>query len=97
MEIPNVIIPKLGKRNKAEESSRIFKQLKNKHSAIESNINELENRGLDRCPDRGIDHYKRCIGLGISAYNLRKIGRRIMEIQRQQLKKQYQHNQLTAA
>jgi len=24
---------------------------KNKHSVIESNINELENRGLDRCLD----------------------------------------------
>ncbi len=100
LEIPNVIIPKLGKRNKveeAEESSRKFKRLKNKHSAIESNINELENRGLDRCPDRGIQHYKRYIGLGISAYNLKKIGRRIMEIQRLQLEKQKQRDQLTAA
>ncbi len=48
LEVPQVIIPKLGKRNKQEEGeehSRSFKKLKNKHSAIESNINELEHRG----------------------------------------------------
>ena len=57
LEVPKVVMPKLGKRNKEEEieeKSYSFKRLKNKHSAIESNINELENRGLDRCPDRGI-------------------------------------------
>jgi len=53
LEVPKVIMPKLGKRNQqeeAEETSRPFRRLKNKHSAIESNINELEHRGLDRCP-----------------------------------------------
>lgn len=88
LEIPLVVIPKLGKLNKREEmeqSSSCFKRLKNKHSAIESNINELENRGLDRCPDRGIHHYKRYIGLGVSAYNLKKIGRQILKREREAL------------
>lgn len=88
LEIPLVVMPKLGKRNKKEETqenSSSFKRLKNKHSAIESNINELENRGLDRCPDRGIHHYKRYIGLGISAYNLKKIGRQILKGEREAL------------
>jgi Transposase DDE domain. len=88
LEIPQVVMPKLGKRNKKEETeekSSSFKRLKNKHSAIESNINELENRGLDRCPDRGWHHYKRYIGLGVSAYNLKKIGREILRQQRQAL------------
>ncbi len=47
-----VIMPKKGKKNKeekVEESAPIFKKLRNKHSAIESNISELEHRGLDRC------------------------------------------------
>ena len=86
MVIPKVVMPKLGKRNKSEEmeeNSYSFKRLKNKHSAIESNINELENRGLDRCPDRGIDHFKRYIGLGVCAYNLKKIGRQILKQQRE--------------
>jgi hypothetical protein len=95
LEVPKVIMPKLGKRNKVEEeeeTSRTFKRLKNKHSAIESNINELEHRGLDRCPDRGITHFKRYVGLGVCAYNLKKIGRRLLEIERQkqkELDKQY--------
>ena len=85
LEIPKVVMPKLGRRNKteeAEESSRSFKCLKNKHSTIESNINELENRGLDRCPDRGLFHYETYISLGVCAYNLKKIGRRLLETQR---------------
>jgi len=88
--VSQVIMPKLGKRNKQEEqeeTSRQFKKLKNKHSAIESNINELENRGLDRCPDRGFDHFSRYIALGVTAYNLKKIGRQILEKERQKLLK----------
>jgi IS5 family transposase len=91
LEVPRVIMPKLGKRNKQEEEeehSRSFKRLKNKHSAIESNINELENRGLDRCPDRGYHHYKSYIGLGVCAYNLKKIGAKLLEDQREKLKEQ---------
>lgn len=82
LEVPKVVMPKLGRRNKteeAEERSRSFKRLKNKHSTIESNINELEYRGLDRCPDRGLFYYKRYISLGVSAYNLKKIGREILK------------------
>jgi transposase, IS5 family len=81
-KISKVVMPKLGRRSTEEdneEKERSFKRLKNKHSAIESNINELENRGLDRCPDRGLNHYKSYIGLGICAYNLKKIGRQILK------------------
>ena len=84
LKIPKVIMPKLGKRSKPEEEeekSRSFKRLKNKHSAIESNINELEHRGLDRCPDRGIHNFKKYISLGVCAYNLKKIGRQILKQQ----------------
>lgn len=86
LEIPRVIMPKLGKLNqdeKIEQSSMAYKRLKNKHSAIESNINELENRGLDRCPDKGIVNYKRYISLAVCAYNLKKIGRQILQMQRE--------------
>jgi hypothetical protein len=86
LEVSEVIMPKLGKRNKkeeVEEKSHSFKKLKNKHSAIESNINELENRGLGRCPDRGPKNYTKYIGLGVCAYNLKKIGRQILKLQRE--------------
>jgi len=81
LEIPFVVLPKLGKPNTKEkelENSTKFKSLKDKHSAIESNINELEHRGLDRCPDRGYPHYKTYIALGVCAYNLKKIGKKIL-------------------
>ena len=90
LEVPKVIMPKLGrltKTEKEEENSRSFKKLKNKHSAIESNINELENRGLDRCPDRGISNYRKYIGLAICAYNLKKIGREILKQQCKEIPK----------
>lgn len=80
--IPQVIMPKKGKLSQEEkeiESTPTFKRLKNKHSAIESNINELEHRGLNRCPDRSKKNFERYVGLGICAYNLHKIGRKILK------------------
>ena len=76
LEIPHVILPKLGKLTAGEqeiEDSRIFKHLINNHSGIESNINELEHRGLARCPDRTYSHFRTYISLGICACNLKKI------------------------
>jgi hypothetical protein len=84
MEIPHVILPKLGKLTAGErdiEASPLFKRLKNRHSAIESNINELEHRGLARCPDRSYRHFKTYIALGVCAYNLKKIGQKILSNQ----------------
>lgn len=83
--IPKVVMPKLGKRNKSEEEeekSRSFKKIKNQHSAIESNINELEHRGLDRCPDRSFENFIKYSSLAVCAYNLKKIGRKILETKR---------------
>ena len=92
--VEKVVMPKKGKSNKeeqAEESHRSFKLLKNEHSAVESNINELEYRGLDRCPDRGYGHFKRYVGLAVSAYNLRRIGQELIAIERrkQEAKREY--------
>lgn len=75
--VETLVLPKKGKCNKAEreeEHSPKFLKLRNKHSAVESNVNELEHRGLDRCPDKGYHNFKRYVSLSVSAYNLRKIG-----------------------
>ena len=75
--INDLVMPKKGKLNKKEaeeEHKPMFKKFRNKHSAVESNINELEHRGLDRCPDRGIKNFRRYVSLGICAYNLHRIG-----------------------
>lgn len=80
--VEKVIMPKKGKCNKEEkeeEGTKVFKKLRNKHSAVESNINELESRGLNRCPDRSYSHFKTYVALGICAYNLKKIGREILK------------------
>lgn len=82
-----LVLPKKGKCNQseAEEEQRpLFKKLRHKHSSVESNINELEHRGLNRCPDKGYPNFKRYIGLAICAYNLRKIGHRMIEDLRKQ-------------
>lgn len=80
--IPEVIMPKRGKRNEAEqtrERARSFQRLRRKHHAIESDINALEHHGLNRCPDKGYHGYQRYVGFGVLAYNLHKIGSRLIE------------------
>lgn len=80
--IENLIMPKKGKLNKTEQEEEhrsLFKKLRNKHSAVESNINALEHRGLDRCPDKGYDSFKRYIALGVCAYNLHRIGAELLK------------------
>jgi hypothetical protein len=75
-------IPKKGKCGIAElqkENDPEFIKARHKHCAVESNINELEHRGLDRCPDKGIGGMHRYVGLAVIAYNLRRIGQILLE------------------
>jgi hypothetical protein len=65
---------KLSNESKAIENAPIFKELRRKHSAVESSINALENHGLDRCPDHGIDGFKRYTAFAIVARNLQIVG-----------------------
>jgi hypothetical protein len=86
MYIDHLVMSKKGKLNMAEkehESQPKFKKTRHQHSAVESNINELEHRGLDRCPDRGYAHFKRYVALGVCAYNLHKIGAELLRIERE--------------
>jgi len=91
-QVPNLVMPKLGRKTQMEqeqEGAIKYKRLKNQHSAIESNINELEHRGLDRCPDRTYRRFKLYAALGVGAYNLKKIGKEILkqELARQKLER----------
>jgi hypothetical protein len=79
LELSNIMacIPKKGKCSISQlqkESDPAFIEARHKHSAIESNINELEHRGLNRCPDKGIKGMSCYVGLAVIAYNLRRIG-----------------------
>lgn len=72
-----LVLPRKGKLSKkasAIESSPEFRQARRKHSAVESAINGLEVHGLYRCPDRGIDGFKRYVALAIVARNIQRIG-----------------------
>lgn len=87
--VTKVVMPKKGKCNqieKTQESERGFIRARNQHNAVESNINELEHRGLDRCPDRGYHHFRRYIALAVCAYNIRRIGARLIEQDRELLR-----------
>ena len=77
-----IIMPKKGKKTQAQqqqESTRSFRKLRNAHSAIESDINSLEHHGLNRCPDKGLEGFKRYVGLGVLSYNLHKIGNKLLQ------------------
>ena len=79
--IPDVVMPKRGKKNAAEterESGKKFVALRKQHSAVESEINSLEHHGLNRCLDVGLGGYLRYAGLGVMSYNLHVIGRELL-------------------
>ena len=79
--IPEVVMPKRGKKNAAEverENGKKFVALRKQHSAVESEINSLEHHGLNRCLDVGLGGYLRYAGLGVLSYNLHVIGRELL-------------------
>lgn len=83
--IPDVVMPKRGKKNAAEterESGKKFVALRKQHSAVESEINSLEHHGLNRCLDVGVEGYRRYAGLGVMSYNLHVIGRALLARER---------------
>ncbi len=97
-----LIMLKRGKLNiseKEEENSKEFKKLKNAHSAVESNINQLEHNGLNRCPDKGIDGFKRYVGFGVLAYNLHHLGKDLFQkelLEKQKTDRKQQRQKLRA-
>ncbi len=83
-----VALPKKGKlsqQDKELEYSEEFIEQRRQHPAVESGINALENHGLDRCPDHGIDGFKRYVALAVLARNLQNLGHLVQqkELQRQ--------------
>ena len=77
-----VVLPKKGRLSVEEkeiEGSEYFVEQRRKHSAVESGINALENHGVDRCPDHGIEGFERYVALGVLARNLQKMGHIIQQ------------------
>ncbi len=89
--LDQLTLPRKGKLsaiNKEIESSEEFIKARRKHSAVESSINALECSGLDRCPDHGIDGFKRYVSLAVVARNLQTIGDIIQKRELKRLKRQ---------
>jgi IS5 family transposase len=83
--VPAVVMPKRGKKNAAEterEGEKKFVALRQQHSAVESEINCLEQHGLNRCLDVGMQGYLRYVGYGVMSYNLHVIGRELLARER---------------
>jgi hypothetical protein len=75
--VPLPVLPKKGKCNATEaarEADPEFRRLRRRHSAVESAINALEAHGLDRCPDHGLDGFKRYVALAVVGRNLHRLG-----------------------
>ena len=58
----------------ALEASDEFVAARRKHAAVESAINALEVHGLDRCPDHGLEGFKRYVALAVVARNIQRLG-----------------------
>jgi transposase, IS5 family len=81
-----VILPKKGRlseADKARESDPDFARLRRQHSAVESAINALAVHGLNKCPDHGIDGFKRYVALAIVARNIQRLGAVLREQEQQ--------------
>jgi len=82
-----VALPKKGRlseADKARESDSEFVRLRHQHSAVESAINALEAHGLDKCPDHGIDGFKRYVAFAVLARNVQRLGAVLCEQEKQQ-------------
>ena len=75
--VRKVVMPKKGYKNQerqAIEDEKEFTKLRHQHSAVESGINALQEHGLKKVPDHGIEGYKRYVAFGIVGYNIHRLG-----------------------
>jgi len=94
--LEEAVLPKKGKlsrHDKQIEYSEPFVESRRKHAAVESAINALENHGLDRCLDHGLNGFKRYIALAMLARNLQKLGSLLRE---KELRRQKRRRKLAA-
>jgi transposase, IS5 family len=78
------VLPRKGKlsgEQRKNESTTSFKELRQAHAAVESGINALENHGLDRVLDYGLEGFERYVALSIVARNIQLLGRTLQEME----------------
>ena len=84
------VLSKKGRLSKAErdrEQGETFAAMRRQHLAVESAINNLEHRGLDRVRSKGREGFARTVALAVVALNVHRLGR----VLRQQAREQHRH------
>ena len=85
------VLPKKGRLSKADaarESEAEFQEARRRHPAVESAINNLEQRGLDRVREKSEAGFARMVALSILAANVHRIGVIVRDRERAILKKE---------
>ena len=97
--LDSVVLPKKGKlsvQDKEREYNPEFIQARHEHSAVESAINAVENHGLDRCLDHGLEGFKRYVALSVVARNIQILGHIIQQRELKRLQKRQKQYRLAA-
>ena len=93
------VLPRKGRLSRADrirEGAETFVALCRKHSAVESAINTLEHRGLDRVRAYGAGGFERVVGLSVLAFNIHRLGLLIRRRRQVLLKRRRQRLPLAA-
>ena len=83
-------LPKKGRpsaEEKAREAAPAFAAARRKHSGVESAINNLEHRGLDRVRLRGKDGFELAVGLSVLSLNIHRLGTVLRDKERKRLQR----------
>ena len=81
------VLPKKGRLSKADrerEQGETFIAMRRQHPAVESAINNLEHRGLDRVRSKGRKGFARTVALAVVALNVHRLGRVLRQQTREQ-------------
>ena len=83
-------LPREGFLNKVDQQRELqaeFAAMRRQHPAVESAINNLEHRGLDRVRSHGADGFERTVALAMLVVNLHRIGLLLQRREREILRR----------
>ena len=80
--LERVVLPKKGRLSEADklrEGDDSFRYLCKKHSGVKSEINALEQGGLNVFPDHGMVGFKRYVSMAVLSRNIKRLGSTIRQ------------------
>ena len=77
----------LSRANREREEEESFVAARRAHPAVESAINGLEHRGLDRVRSHRAEGFARTVALSVLAANLHRIGLLLQKRERERLRR----------